>query len=671
MRVASVFSWIVISVAVVSVSALVASVERSKDPTIPSVAPVWTARFEQSVRWQQAHPLGPLVVATPGGLHGVDPSSGKIAWSHTGLEEVLEDSFEPIPGTTLVAVSTGKLRDRTLVLDAADGHLVFDSRAAGIANILERTVLFESGGLLILGQEREDPTVKLFLADIRTGQIRWSNTEILGKMSAGMQKLAGVLARLAQAAAPPQSESAIRPLEVGPDAVVLASRGSLLKLSSATGESMWRVPNRDGDGPAQLFLAPDRAGLIVVGTEVRGQGTSTNGAEPVQTLFSAYRLTDGSPVWPKAIKVKGPLNPPVLLDAGAILSPGGAVKGNIKFVEYATGKPTWGKDGKGIDSDGGIVDWQSTDQGVVVTTGYDSAWTNQGTAYFLNVLDVRAGAFRFPESLKVRGRILSTAVVPKGVLYVTTHEVNVFDPKTGGSLVGRAVVSDALVTADAGAVLYAFAAEDGALWRIDKREASATRLNPDKLVLEGDDVPRGLEASGDRVTLLGAQNVAAFDLDGKLLFHRYYPAPRQPGWVRALLIAQSVRAGMAAAQAGMASAALAQYASTREDGKLDRELGEELSLGYARLAQGAAGISGDYARLARQRFEASVAARDFQFMMVQLDRGYGIAQVDKADGTIRGIIPIGKDKAPIYQVDDVAERVFYSPTEHEIIGYAF
>ena len=128
---------------------------------------------------------------------------------------------------------------------------------------------------------------------------------------------------------------------------------------------------------------------------------------------------------------------------------------------------------------------------------------------------------------------------------------------------------------------------------------------------------------------------------------------------------------MAAAQAGMASAALAQYASTREDGTLDREVGEELSLGYARLAQGAAGISSDYARLARQRFEASVAARDFQFMMVQLDRGYGIAQVDKADGTIRGIIPIGKDKAPMYQVDDVAERVFYSPTEHEIIGYAF
>ncbi len=649
---------------------LVASVERTKDPTIPSVGPTWTAKFEQPVRWQWAHPLGPLVVATPGSLHGVDPSTGKSRWSHTGLDEVVEDSFESIPGTALFVVSAGKLRDRTLVLDAADGHLVFDSRAAGISNILDRTVLFESGGLLILGQERDDPTIKLFLADIRTGQIRWSNSEILGKMSAGMQKLAGVLARLAQAAAPPSTESAIRPLEVGSD-VVLASRGSLLKLSGATGQSMWRVANRDGDGVARLFWTEQRPAIVVVGTEVRGQGTSTNGAEPVQTLFSAYRLTDGSPVWPKAIKVKGPLNAPVLLEAGAILSPGGAVKGNIKYVEYDTGKPTWGKDGKGIDSDGGIIDWQSTDQGLVVTTGYDSAWTNKGTVYFLNLLDVRAGAFRFPDSLKVRGRILSTEIVPRGVLYVTTHEVNVFDPKTGSSLLGRAVASDSLVTADAGNMLYAFAAEDGALWRIDKREASAKRLNAAPLAVDGDDVPRALEATGDRVTLLGAQNVAAFDREGQLLFHRYYPAPRQPGWVRALLIAQSVRAGMAAAEAGMASAALAQYASTRPDGTLDREVGEELSIGYAKLAQGAAGLSADYARLAKQRFEASVAARDFQFMMVQLDRGYGIAQVDKRDGSIRGIIPIGKDKAPSYQVDDVAERVYYSPTEHEVIGYAF
>jgi len=74
--------------------------------------------------------------------------------------------------------------------------------------------------------------------------------------------------------------------------------------------------------------------------------------------------------------------------------------------------------------------------------------------------------------------------------------------------------------------------------------------------------------------------------------------------------------------------------------------------------------------MARQRFQASAEARDDDFMLVQLDRGYGIARVAKSDGAIRGMIPIGKDQSPSYQVDDVAQRVYYRPDEHEILGYA-
>jgi hypothetical protein len=64
-----------------------------------------------------------------------------------------------------------------------DGHVVFDSRAAGIANILHRTVLFETGGLLILGQEQGDPTLKMFLADLATGKVRWTNEELVAGVS--------------------------------------------------------------------------------------------------------------------------------------------------------------------------------------------------------------------------------------------------------------------------------------------------------------------------------------------------------------------------------------------------------------------------------------------------------------------------------------------------------
>jgi hypothetical protein len=307
----------------------------------------------------------------------------------------------------------------------------------------------------------------------------------------------------------------------------------------------------------------------------------------------------------------------------------------------------------------------------VVTTGKDSIWTNKGTVYSLNVLDPGTGGFRFARSLRAKGRLLWTEAVPKGVLYVTTHEVNVFDPRTGVSALGQALVSDSLVTADAGPVLYVFCPDQGALWSLDKREAKATRLGTGSVALEGGDLPRAMETTGDRVTLLGMQSVIGFDLQGQVRFRAYYPAPRNPGWVRALAVAQSVRMGMAAAQAGMAGAAFSQYASTQKDGTIQRQVAGELARGYGQISEAATGASASYAAIARQRFQASLESRDFQFMMVEAQRGFGIAQVDKATGAVLGLIPIGKDKTPSYEVDDVARRVYYRPDDRQVLGYAF
>jgi len=639
----------------------------------PTVSPAWTLRLEQPVRWQRVHPMGALLLATDGCLHGVAPEKGTVAWSRCALDGPVETSYEVLQGTTLFVVSAGRLHERTLVVDAMDGHVVFDSRAAEIANILHRTVLFETGGLLILGQEQGDPTLKMFLADLATGKVRWTNEELVAGVSPGMKKLAGLLANLAQAAGKvPDDASLPAPLEVGKDAVILASGSEILKLSTENGSVLWRVPNRDGSGAAGLYVPQSRTDVLMVGTESAGITMSSGGASaPAQTLFSAYSLADGRSLWPAPIKMKGPLNPPVLLAHGALLSSGGGADGGIKLVEYGTGRSVWGKNGKGIGSDGGIVDYARTDAGLVVTTGKDSIWSNKGTVYSLNVLDLASGAWSFAKPVRAKGRLLWTETVPKGVLYVTTHEVNVFDPGTGSSAMRQALVSEGLVTADAGPMLYAFSPNDGGLWRVDKQEATAVRLNGGAVRLQGGDLPRALEVGEDRVTLLGMQSVVGFDLKGAIVFQAYHPAPRNPGWVRALAVAQSIRMGMAAAQAGMASAAFAQYASTQQDGTLGRALGDELARGYGQVSEAATGASTSYAAVARQRFQASAEARDFQFMMVQAERGFGIAQVDKATGEVRALLPIGRDRDPAYAVDDVARRVYYQPDDVRILGYAF
>ena len=69
---------------------------------------------------------------------------------------------------------------------------------------------------------------------------------------------------------------------------------------------------------------------------------------------------------------------------------------------------------------------------LVLTSGYDSIWTNKDTAYLLYVLDTTTGSFKFEKPFEVKGRMLGTELAPQGLIYVTTHEINIFDPATGG-----------------------------------------------------------------------------------------------------------------------------------------------------------------------------------------------------------------------------------------------
>ncbi len=76
--------------------------------------------------------------------------------------------------------------------------------------------------------------------------------------------------------------------------------------------------------------------------------------------------------------------------------------------------------------------------------------------------------------------------------------------------------------------------------------------------------------------------------------------------------------------------------------------------------------------MARARFKASATAPEFVFMMVKRARGsYGLARVSKATGKIEGIINLGKDKHPTYQVDGVTNQIFYRPKPTALVGYRF
>ena len=97
-----------------------------------------------------------------------------------------------------------------------------------------------------------------------------------------------------------------------------------------------------------------------------------------------------------------------------------------------------------------------------------------------------------------------------------------------------------------------------------------------------------------------------------------------------------------------------------------------LQQGFSELQRGYAGLAGDYIEFARRRDQASAESRDFVFMLMRdEDRSVALAQVSKLSGEVLGAIDLGRDKEPLYQIDDIANRIFYQASDTVIEGYRF
>jgi hypothetical protein len=641
-------------------------------PEAPLLAPAWSARLDGAVEWQRVAPLGQLLVKTSRSLTGLDPVRGRVLWTSPGLGGMTQDHYEEMPGTSLVALSDGLQKPRVVILDSVDGRILFDSRGAGVAQVLSRHYLPQSRALLLFGFTEGVPATTMYLVDVDNGALVWKNNRLLEGQGNFTRKLTAFLQ-----AATNQSGIVGEPLEIDPETFVVASTTEMFAVRTKTGAIAWRAPNAHDTRRTRFHATPKAPGLVFVGSETAftSMTASPAGGGSQETLFSEYtarRVSDGQAAWEKPVKVKGGLNDVIFAGRGLILSPRTTGKGKILLCDYRTGESLWGKKGKGIDIQGGILNHDWTTAGLVLTTGYDSAWTNKGTEYYLTLIDPDTGALRFEEPLRLRGRIASTMVLPAGLLYTTTSEANILDLKTGGVLLGDGLRSDdSLVTTVRGRSLYAYAGKSGALFRLDLDRAALTTLSREPVRLEEDEAPMAIEASGDRITVVSSQNVAAWNADGALLFHAYHPSPRLPGLTRALLRAEQVRMGMAAAAAGMGAATFAAASTKTAPDSLDRVVTASAATGYAQAGEQLAVMSSRYGEMARTRFKATTVSPDFVFMMIARGKGCGLARVDKETGRIETVIDLGHDREPVYEVDAVSNLIFYRPAADTVSGYRF
>lgn len=655
----------------------------------PKTAPSWSAKFKTPIAWQRVHSLGYIIVNTGDGLYGVNPDDGKILWENKGFASLNPEFYQEVEGTEFLTVAYQGDKASTIPMQAiihvATGKVLFDSQKEQIG-VLSRHVLPESGRLLVIGVKPKTLAASLFMYDIVSGQQLWTNDEMFKVDAAGAKGgFLGKLQAMGQQLSNLQSLTS-EPLELDHETMIITHPNYVIKVNTADGKVLWKNSIQPSVR-AEIHFSTYKQGVVFVGTDVEsdtGSGftSSSSQGEPQKfytNLYYAFDLKNGTALWKEPAKENDRLNRIIVHEKGLIICPRSSQKPTINLVDYTTGKTLWGNKGKGIKAQGSVVSYIPTQKGLLITTAFDNAWNNKAEEFYLNILDPNSGTLKYEKSVKLKGDLVRTELVPKGLLFITTKEVNILDTNTG-SLVwsnsieaGNTFNSDKVrpfPTGDRGdGKMYVYSPKEKGVFEIDKQAGTFKKITPAKIEFEGKEMPHTIDVVKDGLVLSSDQNVMKIGFDGLLKFFKYYPAPRQPALVRALLAAQAVRAAYIGAAASAYSAAFAD-ASQRTTDPTGKAVGQELSRGFGELGRAGFAYSGQAMKAFNARFKASMNTPSFVIMMTtQEKKGNQLVQVNKDNGEISSAVDIKNDREPEYDVDQIYNFVYYRPGVSEIVCY--
>ncbi len=636
----------------------------------------WTLKLKGDIRWQQATPAGALLVSTDAALAGVDIERGQVAWEKAELGGLPPDSVRMIEGSLLMEAARPGL---LLIFDPVTGGVVFDSRRLDLAQVVTRRVLPQSGTLLVHGRRAAGPSV-VALYDLVTGNQRWVNDALFEQTEPKKKGLGGLVQGLVRAAS---EGTALEVLQAGPDMIVVHTLMGLRALDARTGAVRWSaaLPTARASNPARhvrLYASLRQADSLYVSFDDR---------------LMAYRLADGQALWAKPAAVEGRVRDIVQHPAGIIIlpesPPAGEATGNVRIVNgvVQTGlNVARYEDGttiaaKPLRMRGTVIDALIADGSVVLAVDAESRT-------FVNVLDVATATLRLKKDVKIKGQLDYVELTPAGLLYVsrpdvaTNAEVNVIDLATGEPKFKDAIESGkplssgdynaarySLHHAVEGTTLYVFASHDHRLYAVD-RNAGTFRALDGEIKLQGGEDPTDMEIRPAGLVLIASQNLVVVTREGQVKQQVYYPAPQLPGLLRALYRVNAVRAGLYGAAASAYGDAFAQASRNATD-STGRRITGQLATAYTQGGAQLQGYASQSAALATKRFKASLSVPGSVFMLTRAPEGNGnvLLQIDKDSAQPRARVDLGKEREPVYAVDDIAGMLFLQTAAGTLVGY--
>ena len=645
-------------------------------PAPSGATPAWTIKMKGEIRWQQVTPAGALLVSTDAALAAVDIERGQVAWEKPELGGLPADSVRMIEGSLLMEAERPGL---LLVFDPVTGAVVFDSRRLNVTQVTTRRALPQSGTLLVHGRRAAGPPI-VALFDLSAGTQRWISESLFQQSEPRRTGLAGFMQNVVRAAS---ESTALEVLQAGPDMIVVHTLTGLRALDARTGNVRWSaaLPTARAGNPARhvrLYPSLKKRDRLYVSFDDR---------------LMAYALADGRPLWAKPALVEGwvhdivqhpdgivilPESPPAGEATGSVRIVNGIVQTGLNVARYEDGTTIAAKP---LRMRGTVMDAMIAGGSVVLAVDAESRT-------FVNVLDVATATMRLKKDVKIKGRLDYAELTPAGLLYIsrpdsaTNAEVNVIDLASGEPRFEDAIESGrplrsgdynaarySLHHAVEGRTLYVFASRDHRLYAVD-RDAGTFRALGGEIEMQGGEDPTDMEIRPSGITLIAPQNLVVVARDGQVKHQAYYPAPRLPGLLRALYGIEAVRAGLYGAAASAYGDAFAQASRTASDPNTQRATGE-MATAFTQGGAQLTGYSRQAAALASKRFRASLTVPGSVFMLTPAPEGKGnvLLQVAKDSAQPRTRVDLGKEREPVYAVDDVAGMLFLQTAPGTLVGY--
>jgi hypothetical protein len=214
-----------------------------------------------------------------------------------------------------------------------------------------------------------------------------------------------------------------------------------------------------------------------------------------------------------------------------------------------------------------------------------------------------------------------------------------------------------------------YANKDRHLYAVNRQDGAYHALGGE-IKLQGNEDPTALEVRTAGLVLTSPQNMVIAGRDGQIKQQVYNPAPQLPGLLRALYRINSVRAGLYGAAASAYGDAFAQASRNATDTTAKR-ITSQLATAYSQGGAQLSGYSQQAGALASKRFKASLATPSSVFVLTKSPDGNGnvLLQIDKDSGQPRSRVDLGKQREPVYAVDDISGMLFLQTTSGTLTGY--